>query len=176
MVCLTCAALSSQAAERYVINPAESYIGFQAYSWLARPEGRFRALSGDIVADPENLVASSVRLRIEAASIDTGNAKRDAHLRTEDFLFVEQYPTITFTSTAIRPDGPGYVVQGNLQIRGVARLISVPVTVQQQPGRLQIHGSIRLLRKDFGITHNALFNPVNNAVDVAFRIVGVNPE
>jgi hypothetical protein len=95
-----------QAAERYSIVPHKSQLQFKGYSLLAKPLGTFHRFSGEIVANAQQLNASHVRFVIEAASLDTANAKRDQHLRSKDFLFVDQYPTITFTST---PDDYFYV-------------------------------------------------------------------
>ncbi len=162
-------------AERYVISPDKSQFQFRAYSLLVKPLGTFHRFSGDILADAKHLPASRVRFVIDASSIDTGNAKRDAHLRKEDFLFVAQYPTISFTSTAISQDDRGYVVQGDLTIRGVTQPVTIPVTVEQRPREIVIRGEVRLRRKDFGITYNAFFNPIRNKVDVSFTIVGVQP-
>ncbi len=163
------------AAERYVLSPQKSHMLFQAYSLLVKPVGTFNTLSVEIVTDAQHLGRSHVRIVIDATSIDTANAKRDKHLRTEDFLFVEKYPTITFVSAAITKNGPGYVVQGDLRIRGVTKRIRFPVTVEQRQEEIVVRGSIRLNRKDFGMRYNAFFNPVKNAVDVTFTIVGVKP-
>ena len=162
-------------AERYIISPDKSQLQFRAYSLLLKPLGTFHRFSGDILADAAHLPASRVRFVIDASSIDTGNAKRDAHLRKEDFLFVSQYPTISFTSTAITKDDRGYRVQGNLAIRGVTKHVDIPVTVEQRPQEIMVRGEVRLDRKDFGITYNAFFNPVRNQVDFSFTIVGVEP-
>jgi polyisoprenoid-binding protein YceI len=167
--------MSSSAAERYVISLPQSRFHFRAYSLFARPRGTFRSFSGDIVADAHNLSASQVRFVIDAASIDTDNAKRDKHLRSEDFLFVEAYPTITFVSTMITGDSPNYRVQGDLRIRGVTQRVVMPVTVAQREDKIVVQGNMRLNRRDFGVNYNAFFNPVRDAVDVMFTIVGVKP-
>jgi polyisoprenoid-binding protein YceI len=164
------------AAERYVIIPEKSQFQFRAYSVFAKPLGTFRRLSGDILADADNVGASQVRLVIEADSIDTGNAKRDKHLCNENFLFVERYPAITFTSTTITQDAAVYQVQGDLQIRGVTLRMTIPVTVEIGQDDLVVRGEIQINRKDFGITYNAFFNPVKDHVDVMFTIVGVRPD
>ena len=161
--------------ERYVISPQKSQFQFKAYSLLAKPLGVFHTFSGEIVAEAQMASASRVHFVIDAASIDTGNAKRDRHLRTEDFLFVDRYPQITFLSTAITTDGSGYTVQGNLQIRGVTKQITIPITVEQQQEQLVVRGNIRLNRRDFGMNYNAFFNPVQDKVDVMFTIVAVKP-
>ena len=167
---------TSGAAERYVISPEKSQFQFRAYSVFAKPLGTFRRFSGEILTDADNVGASRVHFVIEADSIDTDNAKRDRHLRSEDFLFAERYPAITFTSTAIMQDAAVYQVQGDLQIRGVTRRTTIPVTVEVGQDSLVVRGETQLNRKDFGITYNAFFNPVKDRVDVMFTIVGVRPD
>ena len=162
-----------QAAERYSIVPQKSQFQFKGYSLLANALGTFHRFSGEIVADAQQLNASHVRFAIEAASIDTANARRDQHLRSKDFLFVELYPTITFTSTVITRDGLKYVVQGDLEMRGVTKRITIPVTVEQRQDEIMVQGSVSLNRRDFGIQYNAFFNPVQDTVDITFTIVGV---
>ena len=162
-----------QAAERYQIAPQKSRFQFKGYSLLANALGTFHRFAGEIVADAQQLHASHVRFIIEAASLDTANARRDQHLRSKDFLFVEQYPTITFTSTAIIRDGLKYAVQGDLEMRGVTKRVTIPVTVEQRQDEIVVQGSISLNRRDFGIQYNAFFNPVQDAVDITFTIVGV---
>jgi polyisoprenoid-binding protein YceI len=162
-----------QAAERYSIVPHKSQLQFKGYSLLAKPLGTFHRFSGEIVANAQQLNASHVRFVIEAASLDTANAKRDQHLRSKDFLFVDQYPTITFTSTALTRDGLKYMVQGDLEMRGVTKRITIPVAVEQRPDEIVVQGGISLNRRDFGVHYNAFFNPVQDTVDVTFTIVGV---
>jgi len=171
LMLLACTA--SHAAERYAIAPQQSQVQFKAYSVFAKPLGKFHTFSGEILADAQQPSASQVRLVIEARSIDTDNARRDRHLRSEDFLFVEQYPTLTFVSTAITGAGSTYTVQGDLTMRGVTQRLSIPVTVEQHQHDVVVRGHVSLSRKAFGITYNAFFNPVQDNIDVIFTIVGV---
>ena len=164
-----------QAAERYRIVPQKSQLQFKGYSLLVNALGTFHRFSGEIVADAQQLHTSHVRFVIEAASLDTANAKRDQHLRSKDFLFVEQYPTITFTSTAITRDGLKYVVQGDLEMRGVTKRVTIPVTVEQRHDEIVVQGSVSLNRRDFSMQYNTFFNPVQDTVDLTFTIVGVQP-
>jgi len=167
------ACTASHAAERYAIATQQSQVQFKAYSVFAKPLGTFHTFSGEILADAQQLSASQVRLVIEARSIDTDNAKRDEHLRSKDFLFVEKYPMLTFVSTAITGVGPTYSVQGDLTMHGVTQRLTIPVTVEQRQDDIVVRGNIALSRKAFGITYNAFFNPVQDKVDVIFTIVGV---
>ena len=171
LILLACPA--SHAAERYAIAPQQSQMQFKAYSVFAKPLGKFHTFSGEILADAQQFSASQVCLVIDARSIDTDNARRDKHLRSEDFLSVEKYPTITFVSTAITGTGPTYTVQGDLTMHGVTQRLTIPVTVEQRQDDIVVRGNITLSRKGFGITYNAFFNPVQDRVDVIFTIVGV---
>jgi polyisoprenoid-binding protein YceI len=162
-----------QAIERYQIAPQKSQLQFKGYSLLANALGTFHHFSGEIVADAQQLHASYVRVVIDAASLDPANARRDQHLRSKDFLFVDRYPTITFTSTAITRDGMKYVVQGNLEMRGVTKRVTLPVVVEQRQDEIVVQGSVSLNRRDFGMQYNTFFNPVKDVVDVTFTIVGV---
>ena len=172
---LLLSAVPGSSAERYVIAPSKSQFQFKAYSLLAKPLGTFHAFRGDIVADAQQLSASQVRFVIEAASIDTANTRRDNHLRSEDFLFVQKYPTITFVSTAITKDGLSYTIQGDLELRGVTKHMTFPVTIEQRQDEIVVQGSVSLNRQDFGVTYNSFLNPVQDKVDAMFTIVGVKP-
>src|SRR5262249_39827210 len=160
------AGTASHAAERYAITPQQSQVQFKAYSVFAKPLGAFHVFSGEILAEAQQPSASQVRLVIEARSIDTGNAERDEHLRSKDFLFVDKYPTLTFVSTAITGAGATYTVEGDLTMHGVTQRLSVPVTVEQRQNDIVVRGNVSLSRKAFGITYNAFFNPVQDRVDV----------
>jgi polyisoprenoid-binding protein YceI len=91
--------------------------------------GRFNKISGSLSFDEANLATAKLSLEIDAASVDTNNAKRDDHLRGPDFFNVKQFPKITFESTAWKKIGDkAYEVTGNLSLHGVTKSITVPVT------------------------------------------------
>ncbi|MDJ0962385.1 MAG: YceI family protein [Acidimicrobiia bacterium] len=115
----------------WAIDPAHTVVGFSArHLMAAKVRGSFEVFSGTVqISDtPE---ASSVDVSIDAASINTGVGDRDNHLRSPDFLDVENYPTLSFRSTAVRREGAEVFVDGDLSIRGVTK----PVTLD-----LQFHG------------------------------------
>jgi polyisoprenoid-binding protein YceI len=112
-------------AGRYELDVAHTAVEFVARHMLTKVRGRFTEFSGTIdVADrPED---SSVAVEIKTASIQTDTGKRDEHLKSGDFLLIEEYPTITFTSTAVRPTGgTGFELDGDLTIKDVTK----PVTL-----------------------------------------------
>ena len=110
----------------------------------------------------ENPLDSAVEVVIKAASIDTGVADRDNHLRNADFLDVENYPELTFKSTrVVKQDGAEFVIAGDLTIRGVTRSVELEVEyhgVTNSPWGQQVIGfsaTTELDREDFGMTWNA---------------------
>jgi polyisoprenoid-binding protein YceI len=112
---------------RWVIDPSHSDVQFIARHMMsAKVRGRFREYSGelDIAEIPEQ---SSVEVVLKAASIDTGDPDRDAHLRSPEFLDVERYPEIRYRSNALRPDGDRWRVDGELTIRDVTKPVALDV-------------------------------------------------
>ena len=147
----------------YTLDPTHTRIGFVArHAMVTKVRGSFNEFEGTAVIDGANPANSSVRVTIDAASIDTRNAQRDEHLRTNDFLALEQYPQITFLSTGIRQAGDTtFEVTGDLTIKDVTNRITVPFEFEgasQDPfgnQRIGFDGSVTISRKDYGITWNA---------------------
>ena len=147
----------------YTIDPAHSRMGFAArHAMVAKVRGSFNDFEGTIHVDAENPAASSARLAIQAKSIDTRNAQRDEHLRSNDFLDMDNHPEITFVSTEVKPvDETTFTVAGDLTIRGVTRPVSLDIeflgTATDAYGnfRAGFEGSTQLNRKDFGVSWNA---------------------
>lgn len=155
------AAAPARAADTFEIDAVHSDVTFEIRHLVSRVGGQFRDFDGTITMDPENPAGSSVRFRIDAASIDTRNERRDGHLRSEDFFAVEEHPEITFRSTSIEKTGETtYDVTGILTMRGVSKEITLPVElfgVMQDPWGNQRAGfgiETVLDRKDFGIEWN----------------------
>jgi polyisoprenoid-binding protein YceI len=153
----------TQLTGEYTIDPTHSRIGFVArHAMVTKVRGSFNDFSGTAHIDGEDPTKSSVTVNIKVDSIDTRNADRDGHLRTNDFLQIEDYPEITFTSTAIEPSGEdSFDVTGDLTIKGVTKSVTIPFSYEgtaQDPfgnTRIGLEGSTTINRKDFGITWNA---------------------
>jgi polyisoprenoid-binding protein YceI len=107
---------------------------------------------------------------IEAASIDTGIGRRDNHLRSEDFLYVERFPTITFESTRVERDGGRLVLVGPLTLRGVTREVRVPVEVSVADGRLEARGRFEINRDEYGVSYDSILNPIGQKVRIDFAL------
>jgi polyisoprenoid-binding protein YceI len=128
---------------------------------VAKVRGSFSDIEGAIQFSQAQPESSSVAVTIKPESINTGDEKRDAHLRNPDFFDVEKYPTITFSSSAVKKKENGFVLNGELTMHGVTREIEIPFKINgpiQDPwgnSRLGIEAEpITLDRKDFGITFN----------------------
>jgi polyisoprenoid-binding protein YceI len=145
------------AAGTWDIDPVHSDVSFAVrHMMVSKVRGRFGAVSGEIVTG-EDLVDSSVTATIETASVDTGNDQRDAHVRSADFLDVEQFPTMAYRSTAVRRAGDEYVVDGELTLHGVTR----PVALRLEPvgsgpdayggTRVGFSATATVNRNDFGV-------------------------
>jgi polyisoprenoid-binding protein YceI len=159
---MTTATMTDITTRTYAIDKAHSETEFQVRHLVTKVRGRFNDFEGAIQADEQDPGRSSVTIAIQAASVDTGQPDRDAHLRSADFFAADQYPTLTFASTAITPLGSDrYQVVGDLTIRGVTRQIAVPVTFLGKATdpwghqRAGFEAEFTINRKDFGLTWNA---------------------
>jgi polyisoprenoid-binding protein YceI len=146
----------------WVIDPAHTTLGFSArHAMVAKVRGEFDEFAGTLTIDGADPARSSAELTIQAASINTKTADRDAHLTSPDFLDVEVYPTITFSSTAVEVRGSDIVVTGDLPIHGVTRPVDISyelVGISQDPWgstRIGFEGRAKISRKDFGLVWNA---------------------
>jgi polyisoprenoid-binding protein YceI len=144
------------------IDPAHTRLGFAArHAMVATVRGGFDVFSGSIVIDHKNPSASSAEVEINAASISTGNEQRDGHLKSPDFLDVEQYPTITFRSTSAEEiDSETYKMVGDLTIKGQSHPVTLELDYQGTNGdpfgntRAGFEGKTTINRKDWGLSWN----------------------
>jgi polyisoprenoid-binding protein YceI len=144
------------------IDPAHSEIQFSArHMMISTVRGRFRQFSGAVEADEQNPTSARVEVQIDAASIDTGEDKRDTHLRSPDFLNVDEYPYITFKSTKVEQrDATHGQIAGDLTIRDVTKPVVLDVEyagMAKSPwGTISAGFSAhtRINRKDWGLNWN----------------------
>jgi polyisoprenoid-binding protein YceI len=146
----------------YTFDPTHSTFGFTArHAMVTKVRGNFGEFEGSAHLDFVDPSQSSVSVTIKVTSIDTGNPDRDTHLRSNDFFAMEEFPDITFQSTAIEAAGDDVVnVTGDLTIRGVAKSVtfeaerSGPVIDPWGNTRVGFSGSLRVNRKDWGVNWN----------------------
>ena len=147
----------------YTLDPAHTRIGFVArHAMVTKVRGAFNEFEGTATLDGANPANSSAQVTISTASIDTRNAQRDGHLRSNDFLAMDEYPQITFVSTGARQvDESTFELTGDLTIKGVTNPITIPFSFEgaaKDPfGNLRVgfEGAVTINRKDYGITWNA---------------------
>jgi polyisoprenoid-binding protein YceI len=157
---------------RYRIQPETSALTFKATSRLMDADGKFHRFSGEVTADPTDPTTARVTLSVDAASIDTGIARRDRHLRSDDFFHVERFPTITFESLRVEPAGQRFNVVGRLSVHGITREVTVPLDVELTSAALTARGEFVIKRTDYGIDYQSLLNPIGDVVRVAFLFRG----
>lgn len=146
----------------YQIDPTHSSAHFSVrHMMISNVRGELRGISGTVVYDPANPANSKIEATIDASSINTGDAQRDVHLKSADFLDVEHFPTLMFRSTSITPIDGGWSVKGDLAIRGVTREIALDLEGPTPEGtdpwgnqRIGASATTKLNRKDFGLTWN----------------------
>jgi polyisoprenoid-binding protein YceI len=169
----------------YTLDPGHSRIGFVArHAMVTRVRGQFNEFEGDGYVDGANPADSRATVTIRAASIDTRNAQRDEHLRSNDFLAMQDYPEITFVSTEARQTGGAtFELTGDLTIRGVTRQVTIPFTFEGAATdpfgnlRLGFEGAVTINRKDYGVNWNAALEAggvlVSDKVDLEFEVSAV---
>lgn len=148
-------------AETYTVDPVHSSVDFSIRHMVGRIKGRFNKFSGTVVYDPAKPEAAKFSGAIEAGSIDTGNERRDNHLRSADFFDVETHPTVVFESTKVEKTGEGKLaVSGTLTMRGVTKEVLLEVEVlgmgtNAMTSKPQVGFSTGLTvkRSDFGVNH-----------------------
>lgn len=147
----------------YALDPAHSSVGFVArHAMVTKVRGTFRDVVGRGYFDAEDPSKSWLEVTIQADSIDTRNADRDAHLRSNDFFDMEKYPEIHYRSTSVeRVDEDTYRVTGDLTVKGTTKPVSVDLeytgTALDPFGnrRIGLEGKTQVNRKDFGLNWNA---------------------
>jgi len=145
------------AADTYTIDPAHTSFGFTVqHMMISNVPGEFDKFSGQIVYSPTDLANSSANISIDVNSINTKIDKRDAHLKSPDFFDAAKFPSITFVSTKFTP---GYIT-GNLTIKGVTKVITIPVIISGPVKTMMggeaigITGSTTINRQDYGVNWN----------------------
>jgi len=150
----------------WTIDPAHSHVGFVIrHLMISNIRGRFTKFEGQIVT-AEDPLKSEVTATIDMSSVDTANSTRDQHLRTADFFEVEKYPTMSYQSTGIMPDGDGFLMEGELTLKGVT--LPVQLTLEMNGfgvdpfapdpatgARVGFTAAGEINRNDFGVSYNS---------------------
>lgn len=169
----------------YAIDLSHTHAGFAVKHFgLAKVRGEFTEVEGSIVI-AEDPTASSVTATIATASFNSRDDGRDAHVKGPDFLDVDQFPSITFSSTSVKADGDDWIVEGDLTIKGVTR--SVQLATEFEGGltdpygmnRIAFSASTEIDRTDFGLDFNAVVETgglvVGKNVKISLEVEAVVP-
>jgi polyisoprenoid-binding protein YceI len=130
---------------------------------ISNVKGQFTAVTGVMVMDESDVTKSHIEASVEAASVTTRDAQRDAHLKSADFFDVEKFPTLSFKSTRVTRNADGGVsVTGNLTIHGITREVVFAVEGPTPPAkdpwgntRVGLSATTKISRKDYGLIWNA---------------------
>lgn len=145
------------------LDPVHSVAEFKVrHMMISNVKGQFTALSGVLLLDETDVTRSRVEASIDAGSITTRDAQRDAHLKSADFFDVEKFPTLSFRSTSVnRTPGGELAVAGDLTIHGVTRpvvfAVEEPAALAKDPwgnARVGLSATTKISRRDFGLTWN----------------------
>jgi polyisoprenoid-binding protein YceI len=173
-----------QLTGNYTIDPSHSRLGFVArHAMVTKVRGAFNEFEGVISFDGDNPANSTAQVTIKAASIDTGNAARDEHLRSNDFLAMDAHPEITFVATEFRSTENSLRLTGDLTIRGVTRRVTIPFAYEGSAtdpfgnARAGFEGSVTINRRDFGVDWNAALDAggvlVSDKVTLEFDVSAI---
>ncbi len=163
-------------AGKWKIDPLHSEVSFVVrHMVVSKVRGRFDSFEGEFVT-AENPLESSVNVSIDLGSVNTGNPDRDNHVRSGDFFDVENYPTMTYHSTGVRPDGDAFLLDGELTIRGATR----PVTLKLEANgfgpdayggtRSGFSASGEINRQDFGVSYNGPIPGADGAMVLSDKV------
>ncbi|MET9361533.1 YceI family protein [Streptomyces sp. NPDC006632] len=169
----------------YAVDPAHSSIGFTVrHAMVTNVRGSFTDHEGTLTLDGTDPAASAATIDVKIASVDTGMADRDAHLRSGDFFDAEQFPLMSFRSTEAKAlGGDAYRLIGDLTIKDVTRPLTIDLEFQGSATdpygnqRVGFEGSAEILRSDWGLTWNAALETggvmVSDKVKLTFDISAI---
>jgi polyisoprenoid-binding protein YceI len=163
LIMTTATATEVTATTTWNIDPVHSHAEFKVrHMMISNVKGEFKGVTGTL-RHSEDLTKSGVEVSIDAATVNTGDAQRDAHLKSADFFDVEKFPALTFKSNRVSRNKDGVLtVAGELTIHGVTRYVVFEVEGPSAPmkdpwgnTRIGLSATTRINRKDFGLTWNA---------------------
>ncbi|ANP49688.1 polyisoprenoid-binding protein YceI [Streptomyces griseochromogenes] len=147
----------------YTIDPAHTTIGFVArHAMVTNVKGAFQDFTGALHLDGENPAKSTASIDVQMASVETGNADRDGHLKSADFFKTDEFPAMTFRSTRVEAlGGDDYRITGDLSILGVTKPLAIDLEFNGSAKdpfgneRVGFEGRAEILRSEWGLTWNA---------------------
>jgi polyisoprenoid-binding protein YceI len=185
LVLLAALAAPALAQSTWEIDPAHSSIQFGVrHLMISTVRGKFPKFTATVVGDEKEPAKARVEATIDAASLDTGEPKRDEHLKSADFFDVAKYPMLTFKSTKVEAAGDQrFKLYGDLTMHGVTKPVVLDVEATPEvkgmrgETRAGAHATTKVNRKDFGINWSKTMDGggvvVGDDVDVTIEVEGV---
>ena len=172
---------------RWNLDPAHSQVEFGVrHMMISTVKGSFDELEGEVELNGDDFAQSRVSVEIDASSIDTGNEDRDQHLRSEDFLDVDEFPALSFRSTKVEGTEDSFRLPGDLTIRGETREVVLKGkllgggTDPWGNERLAFRAQTTVNRKDFGLTWNQALEAggvlVGDEVEITLEVQAVEAQ
>lgn len=156
------------AASAQQIDTQKSVISFDIGNMrINTVSGTFSGMSGTVDFDPTNLSESSFQVCIDVSTVETGNRKRDQHLKEDDFFDMENHPKICYQSGEISKTASGYETTGKLTIKGTTRIVTIPFTYQDNI----LEGTFIVNRRDYNVGENTGTFMVSDPVEVSIKTV-----
>jgi polyisoprenoid-binding protein YceI len=161
---MTTSTASPATLTTWKLDPAHSAAEFKVkHMMISNVKGSFSGLTGTLIEHQTDSTLSSVEASIDLATVNTGDAQRDGHLKSADFFDIEKFPTMTFKSTEVKHKGEAeYAVTGDLTLHGVTRPVTFAVEGPSAPGkdpwgntRIGLSATTKINRKDFGLAWNS---------------------
>jgi len=170
--------VTSPVQTTWKIDPSHSHVEFAVrHLMISTVKGRFGGVAGTVRSDASDPSGADVEVTIDATSIDTREAQRDAHLKSADFFDVEKFPSLTFRGIRLAGDPAGdFKLTGQLTIHGVTREVTLDVTAEgrgKDPwggDRAGYSATAKIKRSDFGLTWNQVLEAGGIAVGDEIKI------
>lgn len=161
------------------LDTVHSKVSFTAATVLFDVDGEFEKFSVSIDGDPNKPKTVKVEANIEVASLDTGNVKRDNHLKSPDFFDAAKHSMIRFASTNVKTQGSQLVVTGNLTMHGVSKLVSIPFKVAKGKNGAGVDtttykGKLTIDRNDYGIGTDSIAAKISLEDEVEIKLLIVS--
>jgi polyisoprenoid-binding protein YceI len=160
----------------WTIDPVHSEVSFVVrHMMVSKVRGRFDKFEGTIQTAQDPL-QSTVTATVDLSSVNTGNETRDNHIRSEDFFHIEKHPTMTFRSTGIRPEGENFLLDGDLTLHGVTKLVTFFLEVNgfgPDPYggvRTGFSATTEIDRNDWEVSYNGPIPGVTNAMVLSDKV------
>ena len=178
VLALAMQAATVRAADNYKVDPVHSSVIFKIDHFGVAPfYGRFNQPTGTIALDKADASKSSFTFELKTENVDTGNEKRDAHLKSPDFFDAKQFPTISFKSKSVKADGDKYSVTGDLTMHGETKEITLTLNKvsEKDTGKMGFRTGwtteTTLKRSDYGMT--GMVGPLGDEVTIIIALEAV---